>query len=171
MKQKEIIALAEEFGAEYHCIYGEDSPIIFHSIEELESFIDYYKNKPLATKINIKSEPVDYYQYEIMDRTHIICELIESALLNNVGIKKEQIKMVETALEALGNLYQDAGAKSYNDIQLSTKSPTTALQEHDNALIEKCAMLLEGGNFLTNTSMEYKFAYQASKAIRELKND
>ena len=57
--------------------------------------------------------PGNMYQYEIMDRTHIILEMIESSLLNNAGITESQTKLVQSVLDILCDLYQDAGKQYY----------------------------------------------------------
>lgn len=65
---------------------------------------------------NLKSpndEPTNLYQHEIMDRTHLIIELISSELIDNAGITTEQTNMAEKALDSLCALYQDAGKNSF----------------------------------------------------------
>ncbi len=85
------------------------------------------KPQPQPTPRQSVDDPADLYQYEIMDRTHIICEMIDSALLGNAGITPEQTQLVNKALDYLGRVYQDSGRNSYID----TKPQPTPIQSDE----------------------------------------
>ena len=54
---------------------------------------------------------MNLYYYEIMDRTHIIMEQLQTAVLDNAGITPEMIKLAEEAHKNLFELYQLAGSE------------------------------------------------------------
>jgi hypothetical protein len=52
---------------------------------------------------------MNLYYYEIMDRTHIIMEQLQIAVLDSAGITPEMTKLAEEAHKNLFDLYQLAG--------------------------------------------------------------
>lgn len=55
---------------------------------------------------------MNLYQYEILDRTHVIIENIDSHLIQNHGITKKQLKKLNKAMDLLLEVYQIAGKLS-----------------------------------------------------------
>lgn len=116
---------------------------------------------PTGTKLyahdrvkGVSDSTTNLYQYEIMDRTHIIRELISSALLDNAGITPEQENLVANALGNLDALYQDAGKNSYESgSQLSTNTDSAQLYEIFSS-IEECPPILETDSFIVKRVKE-----------------
>ena len=54
-------------------------------------------------------ENCNFGQYEIMDRTFIVLESIDSNILNHPELTKKQSKKVKKAIALLADVYQIAG--------------------------------------------------------------
>ena len=109
-------------------------------------------------------EPAKLYQYEIMDRTHIICELIDSSLLNNAGITPKQTQLVNKALDFLGNVYQDAGVKSYEP---NTTTIPTAKYEQLKADAELLDWLSDKNQNIGNVELPTECVVQNLHSLRD----
>jgi hypothetical protein len=55
--------------------------------------------------------PDKWYYFEIMDRTHMLCNHIETALGDHPGLDEEHAAMALQASMLIGEIYQWAGRK------------------------------------------------------------
>lgn len=115
-------------------------------------------------------------------RTNILPKIIELKVSNN-HLREALVICKQFITEAiLDDNYHEASCgldEIYNlrdkAIKLSeaalSATPAESLRAHDDEVIEKCAKVCEGGNFLTESSPEYMFAKSAAKAIRAIKSE
>ena len=54
---------------------------------------------------------MNYSQHEILDRTDLILDLIQTKLYEHPALTKKQTKKVDKAIRLLGDVYQLAGAE------------------------------------------------------------
>ena len=54
---------------------------------------------------------MNYNQHEILDRTDLILDLIQTKLYEHPALTKKQAKKVDKAIRLLGDVYQLAGAE------------------------------------------------------------
>lgn len=60
-----------------------------------------------------KANKVSLYHYEILDRCHVINELIHESLITHPAMTKTQRRKLEKAQGWIGEVYQWAGSKSH----------------------------------------------------------
>ncbi|HEY0842423.1 hypothetical protein [Methylotenera sp.] len=119
------------------------------TIKNQASIISGNEKEIMLMQLAIDHKNIDIS--ELTESNNQLREFIEVNCANNHG------KMVN------GNMLSTIAKEAISS------TPTQSLALHDNEVIERCAKVIENGNFLTDKSTEAMLAKCASKAIRALK--